>query len=143
MDANFKGLKVLLIDDSKTIRNTTESLLKKTGCAVTSAVDGFDALCKIVDADPDLIFMDIMMPRLDGFETCALIKSNAKFKNVPIILLSSQDGLLEQALAQLVGADHYLTKPFNKAQLFSAISRYAKVPNSQAQTSKTSVSAVI
>ncbi|OBX79563.1 pilus assembly protein PilG [Moraxella atlantae] len=124
MDANFSGLKVMIIDDSKTIRRTAETLLEKAGCEVISAVDGFDALAKIADSNPDLIFVDIMMPRLDGYQTCALIKNNADFADTPVIMLSSKDGLFDKARGRIVGSDEYLTKPFSKEELFDAIERY-------------------
>lgn len=124
MDANFQGLKVMIIDDSKTIRRTAETLLEKAGCQVITAVDGFDALAKIADSDPDLIFVDIMMPRLDGYQTCALIKNNADFSSKPVIMLSSKDGLFDKARGRIVGSDEYLTKPFSKEELFEAITKY-------------------
>ena len=124
MDANFEGLKVMIIDDSKTIRRTAESLLEKAGCTVITAVDGFDALAKIADSDPDVIFVDIMMPRLDGYQTCALIKNNSDFSNKPVIMLSSKDGLFDKARGRIVGSVEYLTKPFSKDELFDAINRY-------------------
>lgn len=124
MDANFEGLKVMIIDDSKTIRRTAETLLEKAGCTVITAVDGFDALAKIADSNPDVIFVDIMMPRLDGYQTCALIKNNADFANKPVIMLSSKDGLFDKARGRIVGSDEYLTKPFSKDELFDAINRY-------------------
>ena len=124
MDANFEGLKVMIIDDSKTIRRTAETLLAKAGCAVTTAVDGFDALAKIADTNPDLIFVDIMMPRLDGYQTCSLIKNNADFAATPVIMLSSKDGLFDKARGRIVGSDEYLTKPFSKEELFDTIERH-------------------
>lgn len=124
MDANFEGLKVMIIDDSKTIRRTAETLLEKAGCTVITAVDGFDALAKIADSNPDVIFVDIMMPRLDGYQTCALIKNNSDFSNKPVIMLSSKDGLFDKARGRIVGSDEYLTKPFSKDELFDAINRY-------------------
>lgn len=124
MEANFDGLKVMIIDDSKTIRRTAETLLEKAGCQVFTAVDGFDALAKIADSNPDVIFVDIMMPRLDGYQTCALIKNNADFANKPVIMLSSKDGLFDKARGRIVGSDEYLTKPFSKEELFDAINRY-------------------
>lgn len=124
MDANFEGLKVMIIDDSKTIRRTAETLLEKAGCQVITAVDGFDALAKIADSNPDVIFVDIMMPRLDGYQTCALIKNNADFATKPVIMLSSKDGLFDKARGRIVGSDEYLTKPFSKEELFDAINRY-------------------
>lgn len=124
MDANFEGLKVMIIDDSKTIRRTAETLLAKAGCNVITAVDGFDALAKIADTNPDLIFVDIMMPRLDGYQTCSLIKNNADFAAKPVIMLSSKDGLFDKARGRIVGSDEYLTKPFSKEELFDAIERH-------------------
>ena len=124
MDANFEGLKVMIIDDSKTIRRTAEMLLAKAGCDVITAVDGFDALAKIADTNPDLIFVDIMMPRLDGYQTCSLIKNNADFAAKPVIMLSSKDGLFDKARGRIVGSDEYLTKPFSKEELFDAIERH-------------------
>ena len=124
MDENFEGLKVMIIDDSKTIRRTAETLLAKAGCEVITAVDGFDALAKIADSNPDLIFVDIMMPRLDGYQTCSLIKNNADFAAKPVIMLSSKDGLFDKARGRIVGSDEYLTKPFSKEELFDAIERH-------------------
>ena len=124
MDANFEGLKVMIMDDSKTIRRTAEMLLAKAGCDVVTAVDGFDALAKIADSNPDLIFVDIMMPRLDGYQTCSLIKNNADFAAKPVIMLSSKDGLFDKARGRIVGSDEYLTKPFSKEELFDAIERH-------------------
>lgn len=128
MDANFEGLKVMIIDDSKTIRRTAETLLAKAGCEVITAVDGFDALAKIADTNPDLIFVDIMMPRLDGYQTCSLIKNNADFAAKPVIMLSSKDGLFDKARGRIVGSDEYLTKPFSKEELFDAIERHRPAP---------------
>jgi twitching motility two-component system response regulator PilG len=117
----LSGLKILVIDDSKTIRRTAETLLTKEGCQVFTAIDGFDALSKIADHQPDLIFVDIMMPRLDGYETCSLIKHNKTFKNTPVIMLSSKDGLFDRARGRIVGSEQYLTKPFTKDELLGAI----------------------
>lgn len=128
MNANFEGLKVMIIDDSKTIRRTAETLLAKAGCEVITAVDGFDALAKIADSNPDLIFVDIMMPRLDGYQTCSLIKNNADFAAKPVIMLSSKDGLFDKARGRIVGSDEYLTKPFSKEELFDAIERHRPAP---------------
>lgn len=114
-------MKVMVIDDSKTIRRTAESLLKKAGCTVITANDGFEALAKIADNHPDIIFVDIMMPRLDGYQTCALIKHNKKFRNTPVIMLSSKDGLFDRARGRIVGSEQYLTKPFTKEELLGAI----------------------
>ncbi len=118
----LNGLKILVVDDSKTIRRTAETLLSKEGCQVFTAIDGFDALSKIADHQPDLIFVDIMMPRLDGYETCSLIKHNKTFKQTPVIMLSSKDGLFDRARGRIVGSEQYLTKPFTKDELLGAIS---------------------
>ena len=118
----LRGLKILVIDDSKTIRRTAETLLTKEGCEVYTAVDGFDSLSKIADHQPDLIFVDIMMPRLDGYQTCQLIKNNKVFKDTPVIMLSSKDGLFDRARGRIVGSERYLTKPFTKDELIGAIS---------------------
>ena len=117
----LEGLKILVVDDSKTIRRTAETLLAKEGCEVYTAVDGFDALSKIADHHPDIIFVDIMMPRLYGYQTCALIKHNQVFKQTPVIMLSSKDGLFDRARGRLVGSEQYLTKPFTKDELLGAI----------------------
>lgn len=119
---SLNGLKILVVDDSKTIRRTAETLLSKEGCHVITAIDGFDALSKIADNQPDIIFVDIMMPRLDGYQTCSLIKHNKVFKETPVIMLSSKDGLFDRARGRIVGADQYLTKPFTKDELLGAIS---------------------
>jgi len=121
MEDSFSGLKAMVIDDSKTIRRTAETLLKKVGCEVVTALDGFDALSKIADQKPDIIFIDIMMPRLDGYQTCALIKNNKDFKHTPVIMLSSKDGLFDKAKGRIVGSDQYLTKPFSRDELLGAI----------------------
>lgn len=119
---SLNGLKILVVDDSKTIRRTAETLLTKEGCQVYTAIDGFDALSKIADHQPDLIFVDIMMPRLDGYETCSLIKHNKLFRETPVIMLSSKDGLFDRARGRIVGSEQYLTKPFTKDELLGAIS---------------------
>ncbi len=119
---SLNGLKILVVDDSKTIRRTAETLLSKEGCQVFTAIDGFDALSKIADHQPDVIFVDIMMPRLDGYQTCSLIKHNKVFKETPVIMLSSKDGLFDRARGRIVGSEQYLTKPFTKDELLSAIS---------------------
>jgi twitching motility two-component system response regulator PilG len=121
--SKLQGLKILIIDDSKTIRRTAETLLSKEGCRVFTAVDGFDALSKIADHRPDIIFVDIMMPRLDGYQTCSLIKHNSNFKDTPVIMLSSRDGLFDRARGRIVGSEQYLTKPFTKDELLGAITR--------------------
>lgn len=118
------SLKVMIVDDSKTIRRTAETLLSKAGYQVFTASDGFAALAEVVDHQPDIIFMDIMMPRLDGYQTCALIKNNEKFRHTPIIMLSSKDGLFDRARGRIVGSDQYLTKPFTKEELLGAIQDY-------------------
>lgn len=118
------GLKVMVIDDSKTIRRTAETLLKREGCEVVTATDGFEALAKIADQKPQIIFVDIMMPRLDGYQTCALIKSNQMFKAVPVVMLSSKDGLFDKARGRIVGSDQYLTKPFTREELLDAIRKH-------------------
>jgi twitching motility two-component system response regulator PilG len=120
----MSGMKVMVIDDSKTIRRTAEMLLKKEGCDVVTACDGFEALSKIADQQPQIIFVDIMMPRLDGYQTCALIKSNSQFKHVPVIMLSSKDGLFDKARGRIVGSEQYLTKPFTRDELLGAIRKY-------------------
>jgi twitching motility two-component system response regulator PilG len=120
------GMKVMVIDDSKTIRRTAETLLKKEGFTVVTATDGFEALSKITDQEPDIIFVDIMMPRLDGYQTCALIKHNQVFRHTPVVMLSSKDGLFDKARGRIVGSDQYLTKPFTKDELLSAIKRHVK-----------------
>ena len=120
----YDGLKVMVIDDSKTIRRTAETLLKKVGCEVFTATDGFEALAKIADHRPDIIFVDIMMPRLDGYQTTALIKNNKLFKKTPVIMLSSKDGLFDRARGRIVGSEQYLTKPFTKEELLGAIKKH-------------------
>lgn len=114
-------LKVMVIDDSRTIRRTAQLLLGEAGCEVITASDGFDALCKIVDHRPQIIFVDVLMPRLDGYQTCAVIKHNSDFKDTPVILLSSRDGLFDKARGRVVGSDQFLTKPFSKEELLDAI----------------------
>lgn len=118
------GVKVMVIDDSKTIRRTAETLLRKEGCEVVTATDGFEALAKISDQHPQIIFVDIMMPRLDGYQTCALIKNNQMFKSTPVIMLSSKDGLFDKARGRIVGSEQYLTKPFTREELLGAIRRH-------------------
>lgn len=120
----YDGLKVMVIDDSKTIRRTAETLLKKVGCEVITATDGFEALAKITDHRPNIIFVDIMMPRLDGYQTTALIKNNKMFKKTPVIMLSSKDGLFDRARGRIVGSEQYLTKPFTKEELLGAIKKH-------------------
>ena len=113
--------RVLVIDDSSTIRRSAEIFLVQAGCQVILAEDGFDALAKINDYQPDLIFCDILMPRLDGYQTCSLIKRSARFNGTPVVMLSSKDGLFDRARGRIVGSEHYLTKPFTKDELLGAI----------------------
>jgi len=124
-DFCLDGLKVMVVDDSKTIRRTAESLLGKEGCTVETAKDGYESLAKIIDFRPDIIFVDILMPRLDGFQTCALIKHNEEFRNIPVILLSSKDSIFDKARGRIVGSEQYLTKPFTRQELLDAIHDYA------------------
>jgi twitching motility two-component system response regulator PilG len=115
------GLKVLVIDDSNTIRRSAEIFLKQGGHEVLLAEDGFDALAKVNDYQPNLIFCDILMPRLDGYQTCAIIKRNARFSSVPIVMLSSKDGVFDKARGRMVGSQDYLTKPFTKEDILQAV----------------------
>ena len=124
--AGASGIKILVIDDSNTIRRSAEIFLKQGGHDVLLAEDGFDALSKVNDHDPDLIFCDILMPRLDGYQTCAIIKRNARFAGVPVIMLSSKDGLFDKARGRMVGSEDYLTKPFTKDQLLQAVSQHRR-----------------
>ncbi|MEE4301888.1 MAG: twitching motility response regulator PilG [Pseudomonadales bacterium] len=124
MSDESNGVKVMVVDDSKTIRRTAETLLKKEGFEVVTATDGFDALAKIADTKPAIIFVDIMMPRLDGYQTCALIKNNNEFKSTPVVMLSSKDGLFDKAKGRIVGSDQYLTKPFSRDELLGAIRKF-------------------
>jgi len=121
------GAKVLVIDDSNTIRRSAEIFLRQGGHEVLLAEDGFDALSKISDHAPELIFCDILMPRLDGYQTCAIIKRNPKFTHVPVIMLSSKDGLFDKARGRMVGSEDYLTKPFTKEQLLRAVDSYRQL----------------
>jgi len=121
----LKGVKVMVIDDSNTIRRSAEIFLNQAGCEVILAQDGFDALSKITDHEPDVVFVDIMMPRLDGYQTCSLIKRNAKYRTTPVIMLSSKDGLFDRARGRMVGSDQYLTKPFTKDTLLTAVREHA------------------
>ncbi len=116
--------KVLVVDDSNTIRRSAEIFLKQAGCEVVLAEDGFDALAKVVDHDPQLIFCDILMPRLDGYQTCAIIKRNPRFSHVPVVMLSSKDGLFDKARGRMVGSEDYLTKPFTKDQLLRVVDQF-------------------
>ncbi len=116
--------RVLVIDDSNTIRRSAEIFLRQGGYEVILAEDGFDALAKVNDFEPDLIFCDILMPRLDGYQTCAIIKRNPRFAEVPVIMLSSKDGVFDKARGRMVGSDDYLTKPFTKDQLLQAVAHF-------------------
>ena len=122
---NLTGVKVMVIDDSNTIRRSAEIFLTQSKCEIILAVDGFDAMAKIIDSHPDIIFVDIMMPRLDGYQTCTLIKRNSHFRDTPVIMLSSKDGLFDRARGRMVGSNEYLTKPFTKESLLNAVQKYA------------------
>ena len=125
-DAVSGPVKVLVIDDSNTIRRSAEIFLRQAGFDVILAEDGFDALAKISDHHPKVIFVDIMMPRLDGYQTCALVKQNPNLKSTPVIMLSSKDGVFDRARGRLAGSDRYLTKPFTKEGLIAAVNEYVK-----------------
>jgi twitching motility two-component system response regulator PilG len=125
MSESMNGLKVMVIDDSSTIRRSAEIFLSQAGCQVLLAEDGFDALAKINDHAPAVIFCDILMPRLDGYQTCALIKKSPKFNTTPVIMLSSKDGLFDRARGRMVGSEQYLTKPFTKDTLLAAVRTHA------------------
>jgi len=127
MSIPSSGLKVLVIDDSNTIRRSAEIFLKQGGHEVLLADDGFDALAKVNDFEPDLIFCDILMPRLDGYQTCAIIKRNLKFSAVPIVMLSSKDGVFDKARGRMVGSQDYLTKPFTKDQLLQTVREFGSI----------------
>ena len=120
------GARVLVVDDSNTIRRSAEIFLRQGGHQVVLAEDGFDALAKVNDHDPELIFCDILMPRLDGYQTCAIIKRNPRFAHVPVIMLSSKDGLFDKARGRMVGSEEYLTKPFTKEQLLKAVETFRR-----------------
>lgn len=130
----FSNLKVMIIDDSKTIRRSAETLLKKAGCEVLTAENGFEALPIISAEHPDILFIDIMMPRLDGYQTCSLVKSNPNFSDIPIIMLSSKDGLFDRAKGRVVGAEEYLTKPFTREDLLNAIRKHLPDDSDDAYT---------
>ncbi|OYY93135.1 MAG: two-component system response regulator [Methylophilaceae bacterium 17-43-7] len=125
-NSDITAVKVMVIDDSNTIRRSAEIFLKNAGYAVILAEDGFDALSKIADQHPQIIFIDIMMPRLDGYQTCSLIKRNDRFKSTPVIMLSSKDGLFDRARGRMAGSDEYLTKPFTQETLVAAVNEYVK-----------------
>ncbi len=129
----LSAIKVMVIDDSNTIRRSAEIFLKNSGCSVILAEDGFDALAKISNEHPDIIFVDIMMPRLDGYQTCSLIKRNARYKSTPVIMLSSKDGLFDRARGRMVGSDQYLTKPFTQETLLDAVQTYAAISRANPQ----------
>ena len=124
-----RPIKVMVVDDSRTIRSTAEALLGKEGFTVLTAEDGFDALAKIAEDRPDIVFVDIMMPRLDGYQTCTLIKSNPKYREIPVILLSSRDGVFDRARGKLAGSEHYLGKPFSRDELVEVVRRLARAQN--------------
>lgn len=126
MDINIlKGVKVMIIDDSNTIRRSAEIFLKPSGCEVILAEDGFEAMSKIVDNQPNIIFIDIVMPRLDGYQACMLIKKNPTYQSIPVVMLSSRDGLFDKAKGRIAGSDNYLTKPFTAKGLLNIIRKYA------------------
>ena len=131
-----KVIKVLVVDDSATIRRTAMALLTKEGYAVITAEDGFDALSKVVDHLPDIVLLDIMMPRLDGYQTCAVIKNNAAFRHIPVIMLSSKDGVFDKARGKLVGSESFVTKPFTRDELLETIRQHtvADAPETAATT---------
>lgn len=135
-ELDLTGLKVVVVDDSKTIQRTAEVLLGEQGCWVVTASDGFESLAKIASFKPDVIFVDVMMPRLDGYQTCALIKANRQYRDIPVIMLSSKDSIFDMARGRLAGSDKYLTKPFTKQDLLSAIKTHVKLeatPATQAE----------
>lgn len=127
--SSLSGVRVMVIDDSNTIRRSAEIFLMQAGCQVILAENGFDALAKIADHHPDLIFVDIMMPRLDGYQTCSLIKKNGKHKDTPVIMLSSKDSLFDRARGRMVGSDEYLTKPFSKESLLKTVEAHLLARN--------------
>jgi len=124
-DSSSSGLRILVVDDSATIRRSAESMLTTEGYDVVTAENGFEALSKVARHNPDLIFVDIMMPRLDGYQTCAIIKNNTQYRSTPVIMLTSKDGLFDQARGRVVGSDLYLTKPFTKEELLAAVQQHA------------------
>ena len=125
VSADSKKLRILIVDDSATIRRSAETMLANEGCNVFTAENGFEALSKITRHKPDLIFVDIMMPRLDGYQTCAIIKNNAEFRDTPVVMLTSKDGLFDMARGRVVGSDQYLTKPFTREELLGAVKQHA------------------
>ena len=122
----ISGLKVMVIDDSNTIRRSAEIFLKQAGCEIVLAEDGFDALAKLSDHGPDIVFCDVLMPRLDGYQTCALIKKSPRFHDIPVVMLSSKDGLFDRARGRLVGSEEYLTKPFTKDSLLKCVAEHSR-----------------
>jgi twitching motility two-component system response regulator PilG len=124
--AAISGLKVMVVDDSNTIRRTAEIFLKQAGCEVVLADDGFDALSKLSDNAPAIVFCDVLMPRLDGYQICALIKRSPRFQDTPVVMLSSKDGLFDRARGRLAGSDEYLTKPFTKDTLLKCVAEHAR-----------------
>ena len=122
----ISGLKVMVIDDSNTIRRSAEIFLKQAGCEVVLAEDGFDALAKLSDHGPDIVFCDVLMPRLDGYQTCALIKKSPRFNDIPVVMLSSKDGLFDRARGRLVGSEEYFTKPFTKDSLLKCVAEHSR-----------------
>lgn len=134
-DSKLQGLKIMVVDDSKTIRRAAETLLEKEGCQVIAVVDGYEALVKIKETKPDVVFIDVMMPKLDGYQTCAMIKQNHLFASVPVIMLSSKDGLFDRVRGRASGATRYLTKPFTRDELIKAISQCIH-GNSQAEAAQ-------
>jgi twitching motility two-component system response regulator PilG len=125
-------LKILVVDDSNTIRRSAEIFLKQGGHEVLLADDGFDALAKVNDYQPNLVFCDILMPRLDGYQTCAIIKRNSRFAETPVVMLSSKDGVFDKARGRMVGSQDYLTKPFTKDQLLQAVSQHGSAAHGAA-----------
>lgn len=125
MSVNDSMGRVMVVDDSNTIRRSAEIFLKLGGYRVFLAEDGFDALAKVNECTPDLIFCDILMPRLDGYQTCAIIKGNSRFAGVPVVMLSSKDGVFDKARGRMVGAQHFITKPFTKDQLLNAVQAFS------------------
>jgi len=122
--AELNGKKIMIIDDSNTVRRSAEIFLEPSGCEIISATDGFDAMSKIIDHQPDVIFVDIVMPRLDGYQTCMLIKKNPHYQSTPVIMLSSKNGVFDKARGRLAGSDDYLTKPFTQEELLSVIQKF-------------------
>ena len=123
----LKEVKVMIIDDSSTIRKSAEIFLKSSGCEVIMAEDGFEAMHKIVDNQPDIIFIDIVMPRLNGYQACMFIKKNPVYQSIPVIMLSSKDGLFDKAKGRIAGSDDYLTKPFSSENLINIIQKYVAI----------------